>query len=58
MSRLQLVKHAIRLWKVTDVPREIYKANTRKWIKSVDRLGERWLFHRSRTCDELKARMQ
>jgi len=58
MSRLQLVKHAIRLWKVTDVPREINKANTRKWIKSVERLGDRWLFAKKYTCEELKARMQ
>ena len=43
MSRLQLVKHALRLWKVPHVSRETNRANARKWIKSVDRLGEKWL---------------
>lgn len=55
MSRLELIKHGLRLWKVPHVPRETNRANFRKWLKSVERLGERWLFHRSRTCDELKA---
>lgn len=45
MSRLQLVKHALRLWNVAHVPRETNRANARKWIKSVDRLGNRWLLH-------------
>lgn len=43
MSRLQLVKHALRLWNVPHVSRETNRANARKWIKSVDRLGEKWL---------------
>lgn len=45
MSRLQLVKHAIRLWKVTDVPKEINRSNTRKWLASVERLGDKWLLY-------------
>lgn len=45
MSRLQLVKHAIRLWSVPDVPKEINRSNTRKWIASVDRLGDKWLLY-------------
>lgn len=43
MSRLELVKHALRLWNVPHVSRETNRANARKWIKSVDRLGDRWL---------------
>ena len=55
MSRLELVKHALRLWNVAHVPRETNRANARKWLKSVEYLGDRWLFAKSLTCDELKA---
>jgi hypothetical protein len=53
MSKLQLVKHALRLWKVTDVDKKTNRANTRKWIKSVERLGDKWLVGRPRTKDQL-----
>lgn len=43
MSRTQLVKHALKLWNVPHVPKEINRANARKWIASVERLGDRWL---------------
>jgi hypothetical protein len=43
MSKIQLIKHALRLWNVPNVPREINRANARKWIASVERLGDRWL---------------
>lgn len=43
MSRLQLVKHALRLWNVPYVPRETNRANARKWIRSVQLLGDKWL---------------
>jgi hypothetical protein len=43
MSKLQLVKHALRLWNVRHVDKQTNRANARKWIKSVERLGERWL---------------
>jgi len=43
MSKLQLVKHAIRLWKVPHVDKKTNRANARKWIASVERLGEKWL---------------
>lgn len=43
MSRLELVKHGLRLWKVPHVPRETNRANFRKWLKSVERLGSKWL---------------
>lgn len=43
MSRVQLIKHALRLWNVPYVPRETNRANARKWIRSVQLLGDKWL---------------
>lgn len=43
MSKVQLIKHALRLWKVPYVPRETNRANARKWIRSVQLLGDKWL---------------
>ena len=43
MTRVQLIKHALKLWNVPNVPREINRANARKWVKSVEQLGDRWL---------------
>jgi hypothetical protein len=45
MSKMQLVKHAIRLWNVRHVDKQTNRANARKWIASVERLGSRWLLH-------------
>ncbi len=58
MTKTQLIKHALKLWNVPYVPREVNRANARKWLKSVDRLGDRWLFAKKYTREELKARMQ
>lgn len=55
MTRVQLFRHAIKLWYINDVPREICHANARKWLKSVERLGDKWLFAKSYTTEELKA---
>lgn len=55
MSRVQLLRHAVKLWYIPNVPKEICHANARKWVKSVDRLGDRWLFAKNFTCEELKA---
>lgn len=43
MTRSQLIRHALRLWNVPYVSKEINRANARKWIFSVERLGDRWL---------------
>jgi hypothetical protein len=43
MSKVQLIKHALRLWNVPHVPRETNRANARKWIRSVQLLGDKWL---------------
>jgi hypothetical protein len=53
MSNLQLVKHAIRLWKVPHVPKSINRSNTRKWLIAVERLGDRWLLaHKVRRIEQ------
>jgi len=43
MSKLQLVKHALRLWKVPHVDKQTNRSNARKWLRSVELLGDRWL---------------
>ncbi len=43
MSKIQLIRHALRLWNVPHVSRETNRANARKWVASVERLGDRWL---------------
>lgn len=43
MSKVQLIKHALRLWNVPYVPRKTNRANARKWIRSVQLLGDKWL---------------
>jgi hypothetical protein len=46
MSRIQLMRHAIELWYIPHVPKELCHANARKWVRSVERLGDRWLLAR------------
>lgn len=46
MTKIQLIRHALKLWDVPNVPREINRANARKWVASVQRLGDRWLLAR------------
>lgn len=46
MTKTQLIKHALKLWNVPYVPREVNRANARKWIAAVERLGDRWLLAR------------
>ena len=43
MTKTQLMRRAVRLWSVKHVPREINRANARKWLASVLRLGDKWL---------------
>jgi hypothetical protein len=43
MSAYQLKRHAVRLWNVPHVPRETNRSNARKWLASVQRLGDKWL---------------
>ncbi len=55
MDRKKLIRHAFSLWYVKDVPKELCHANARKWVRSVERLGDKWLFAKIYTCAELKA---
>ena len=45
MSRIQLMRHAIELWYIPNVPKELCHANARKWVAAVERLGSKWLLH-------------
>lgn len=39
----KMLKVVRRLWNVEGVPRQINRANARKWVRAVRRLGSRWL---------------
>lgn len=43
MNTRQLVRRANRLWSSPTVPPEMNRLNKRKWIKAVQRLGDKWL---------------
>jgi len=43
MTKFQLAKHALRLWNVPHVPKSVNRSNARKWLRSVELLGEKWL---------------
>lgn len=38
-----MLRHVRQLFNVDYVPREINRANQRKWVRSVRTLGNRWL---------------
>lgn len=40
---VRMLKHVRQLWNVPFVPQSINRANQRKWIQSVRRLGDKWL---------------
>ena len=44
MTKISLARRALKLWNVPGVPREMNRANARKWIQAVERLGDKWLF--------------
>jgi hypothetical protein len=43
MSTKDLVRHARELWSNPLVPPEINRHNRKAWVRSVLRLGDRWL---------------
>lgn len=43
MSRITLMRRAIRNWSSPMVPRHINRSNQRKWLQAVERLGDAWL---------------
>lgn len=42
-QEIKLARRAIKLWNVPYVPKEINRANARKWMQSVQMLGDKWL---------------
>jgi hypothetical protein len=52
-TKMQLAKHALRLWNVPHVPREVNRSNARKWLRAVERLGDKWLVGQPRTKEQL-----
>ena len=44
MTKTQLLRHAVKLWQVPHVPRETNRANARKWVAAVERLGDKWVY--------------
>lgn len=47
LNTKDLVRRANKLWSSPTVPRELNEINKRKWIKAVQRLGDRWLLARN-----------
>ena len=43
MTTKQLVRHARELWNSPLVPTSVNRHNRRAWVRSVLRLGDRWL---------------
>lgn len=39
----KMLKLARRLWNVDYLPKDINRANARKWVRSVRILGDKWL---------------
>jgi len=40
---VKMLRHVRQMWNVSHVSQEINRANQRKWVRSVRRLGDRWL---------------
>ena len=51
MSRTRLLRRAVALFRSEYAPREIRRANARKWLQAVDRLGDRWLLAQTHRRD-------
>lgn len=41
---IKLLKRSRALWNVTNVSRETNRSNALKWARSINRLGDKWLF--------------
>jgi hypothetical protein len=39
----RMLRHVRQMWNVDHVSQEINRANQRKWVRSVRRLGDKWL---------------
>ena len=43
MNTYKLKRHAVKLWANPYAPRHIVRHNRRAWLRSVLRLGDKWL---------------
>lgn len=43
LTTKDLIRRANKLWSSPTVPANMNRINKRKWIKSVQRLGDKWL---------------
>lgn len=43
MNTRKLIRRAQKLWSSPTVPPEMNRANKKKWLRAVIRLGDRWL---------------
>ena len=43
MNTYKLKRHAVELWRNPYAPRHIVRHNRRAWLRSVLRLGDKWL---------------
>jgi len=41
---LKLIRRAVRLFRNELAPRHIRRANARKWLAAVEKLGDRWVY--------------
>jgi hypothetical protein len=44
MSQCQRIRRAVRLFYSDLVPKEIRRANVRKWLAATEQLGDRWVY--------------
>ena len=42
--KTNLLKRARELWNVSYIPREMNRANQRKWIRALRIVGDKWLY--------------
>ena len=49
-------RQAIRLWSNPQAPKHTQRHNQRAWLRMVELLGDKWLFNKPRTRDQLKPR--
>lgn len=54
--KTEMLKMARRLFNAPHVPREVNRANQRKWVRSVKQLGSNWLLAKQvGRCNESRA---
>ena len=42
--KTNMLKRTRELWNVSNVPREINRANQLKWVRSLRMVGDKWLY--------------